>query len=66
MIFCMFVYVINNMFRDTHENNGVIRDTMRVIISLSSCYFAQKNLDSEILLEGCVNLTCVWQNMKRV
>ena len=31
------------MFRDIHEQNGVIRDTIvRVINAYSSCYFAQK------------------------
>ena len=39
----MFVYVINNMFRDMNENNGVIRDTIvRVITTQHPYYLAQK------------------------
>ena len=30
---CMFLYVINTMFRDMHDNNGVIRDTILRFIS---------------------------------
>ena len=34
----MFLYVINNMFRDMNENNGVIRDTsVRVITTQKPC-----------------------------
>ena len=47
---CYVLYVINNMFRDVREYNGVIRDTNLSVIS----YFAQKLRVCGKRLEGCI------------